>query len=115
MKYESALGILEATYEKAKLLKHVMNPVAWALYQTWKTVDRSDRGLLTDERHIYVKGVEVIAATLEDYDSFTRDIGDEAVKAFSKFLIDRSEGGVISVADLPELVIVWERKVESGD
>lgn len=39
----------------------------------------------------------------------------EAVKEFAKFLKDRSEGGVISVADLPELVIVWERKVESGD
>lgn len=39
----------------------------------------------------------------------------DAAKEFAKFLIDRSEGGVISVADLPELVIVWERKVESDD
>lgn len=113
MKYESALGILETTYEKAKLLKYVHNPVEWALYQTWKTVDRSDRGLLTDERHIYVKGVEVIAATLEDYDSFTRDIGDEAVKAFSKFLIDRSEDGCVRIDYLPDLLMQWRKGADN--
>ena len=32
---------------------------------------------------------------------------DEATKDFCHFLIDRSEGGVISICDLPELLVEW--------
>lgn len=115
MKYETALGILKETYEKAKNLNYVRNPVSWALYQTWKTVDRSDRGLISDECCIQLKGVEITCASLEEYERFIGEIFDEAAKTFSKFLIDRAEGGSIEIQDLPDLTFAYingERKNE---
>lgn len=35
-----AIKMLKAEYEKAKLLKFVYNPLAYALYQVWKVADR---------------------------------------------------------------------------
>ena len=39
MKIETAIKFLKAEYEKAKLLKFVHNPTAYALYQVWKMAD----------------------------------------------------------------------------
>ena len=38
----TVIKMLKAEYEKAKLLKWVNNPLAYALYQVWKLADRSD-------------------------------------------------------------------------
>lgn len=42
MTIDTAIKLLKAEYEKAKLLKFVNNPTAYALYQTWKRVDGHD-------------------------------------------------------------------------
>ena len=39
MKIEKAKRLLETEYEKAKKLKFVHNPLAYALYQVWKMAD----------------------------------------------------------------------------
>lgn len=39
MTLEKAIEILKTEYEKAKKLKWVYNPIAYALYQTWKKAD----------------------------------------------------------------------------
>lgn len=36
---ERVIKLLEQEYEKAKKLELVRNPIAYALYQTWKKVD----------------------------------------------------------------------------
>ena len=36
------VNLLEANYERAQKLEYVRNPLAWALYQTWKEVDSFD-------------------------------------------------------------------------
>ena len=49
---EKAVATLRNNYERAKTLNYVYDPLAWALYQTWKEFDgkgkmnenRSDRG-----------------------------------------------------------------------
>jgi len=40
MTLEEAIEILKKNYDKAKQLKYINNPLAWALYQTWKEADR---------------------------------------------------------------------------
>ena len=39
MELEKAIEILRAEYERAVKLEWVHNPVAYALYQTWKKAD----------------------------------------------------------------------------
>lgn len=39
MTLEQAKELLEKEYEKAKQLDYVINPLAYALHQVWKTVD----------------------------------------------------------------------------
>ena len=39
MKLETALKLVEEEYERAKQLEFVHNPLAYALYKTWKVVD----------------------------------------------------------------------------
>lgn len=39
MTLEDAIETLKKQYEKAKLLEYVRNPLAYALYQTWKLYD----------------------------------------------------------------------------
>lgn len=39
MTLKKAIKLLEVHYEVAKKLEWVHNPVAYALYQTWKMVD----------------------------------------------------------------------------
>ena len=39
MTIAKAIKILEKEYEKARHLEWVHNPVAYALYQTWRKVD----------------------------------------------------------------------------
>ncbi len=39
MKMEKAKRLLEEQYERAKKLKFVHNPLAYALYQVWKMAD----------------------------------------------------------------------------
>lgn len=34
--------MLEAEYERAKQLRFVRNPIAWALYRVWKVADREE-------------------------------------------------------------------------
>ena len=36
---EKAVKILNAEYEKAKRNSYIHNPIAWALYHTWKQVE----------------------------------------------------------------------------
>ena len=38
------IELLEKEYEKAKSLDFVRNPIAYALYQTWKAVDNERPG-----------------------------------------------------------------------
>ena len=38
-KLEKAVTTLRKNYELAKTLKYVNDPLAWALYQTWKKFD----------------------------------------------------------------------------
>lgn len=40
MTVEQAKHLLEEEYERAKRLDYVINPLAFALYQVWKTVDK---------------------------------------------------------------------------
>ena len=39
MTLEQAIKMLETEYERAKKLKYVFNPLAYALYQVWKKSD----------------------------------------------------------------------------
>ena len=41
---EKAIEILKAEYERAKNMKYVQKPLAWALYYTWKKVDEMKGG-----------------------------------------------------------------------
>lgn len=41
---EEAVELLRKNFEKAKVTPYVQRPLAWALYQTWKTVDRGMKG-----------------------------------------------------------------------
>ena len=43
-KLDKAINILKEQYEKAKKLSWVKNPLAYALYQTWKIFDKRDIG-----------------------------------------------------------------------
>lgn len=43
MTFEQAVQLLEKEYERAKRLKFVIKPVAYALYQTWKIADKKKR------------------------------------------------------------------------
>lgn len=40
---KKAVGLLNAYYEKGLKNPIVRDPLAWALFQTWKTVNRGDR------------------------------------------------------------------------
>lgn len=44
MDLSGAIELLRKNYEKALKLHYVQNPLAWALYHTWKTVDTEKRG-----------------------------------------------------------------------
>ena len=50
----SVIKLLEQEYEKAKNMKWVYNPVAYALYQVWKMVDREG----TTRRKYYDKDIK---------------------------------------------------------
>ena len=39
-KIENAIRVLQSKYNKALSQDYVRNPIAWALYQTWKEFDR---------------------------------------------------------------------------
>ena len=39
MNLEQAIKLLESEYERAKRLEWVRNPIAYALYRTWRTVE----------------------------------------------------------------------------
>ena len=36
---DKAIEYLREQYERALNMKHIHNPLAWALYQTWRWVD----------------------------------------------------------------------------
>lgn len=40
MTLKRAIHMLEAEYERAKQLRFVRNPIAWALFRVWKVADR---------------------------------------------------------------------------
>ncbi len=39
MTIEEAVTLLRAMYDKSLTIPHIFNPVAWALYQTWREAD----------------------------------------------------------------------------
>lgn len=43
MSLEKAIEILRAEYERAVKLEWVHNPIAYALYQTWKKADERSK------------------------------------------------------------------------
>lgn len=43
MTLEEAKKLLDEEYERAKRLDFVINPLAYALYQVWKKVDKKRR------------------------------------------------------------------------
>ena len=42
MKIENAIKYLYKQYEKAKAMEYIKKPLAWALYQTWRYVDKEE-------------------------------------------------------------------------
>lgn len=44
MTLEHAITLLQKQYEEAKKSPYVKNPLAWALYHTWKMADKERRG-----------------------------------------------------------------------
>lgn len=42
MTLEKAIEILKSEYEKAKKQKYIIKPLAYALYQVWKVVDKKE-------------------------------------------------------------------------
>lgn len=44
MTLEQAVKRLESEYERAKKLKWIYNPLAYALYQVWREVDAKKSG-----------------------------------------------------------------------
>ena len=47
MSFDEVIELLKLEYEKAKTLKFVQRPLPYALYKTWKIVDKR-RGLNND-------------------------------------------------------------------
>lgn len=43
MKLETAINLLRKEYEKAVNLEYVRKPLAYALYHTWRQVDRKEK------------------------------------------------------------------------
>lgn len=39
---ESAIEYLHEQYDKALKMDYIKNPLAWALYQTWRYVDKGN-------------------------------------------------------------------------
>lgn len=39
MTLDKAIKLLEKEYARAKTLKYIRNPIAWALYRVWKLAD----------------------------------------------------------------------------
>ena len=50
MTIEQAIKMLEAEYEKAKKQDWIFNPIAYALYQTWKKADTGVRVIRKSNR-----------------------------------------------------------------
>ena len=48
MSLEKAKALLDEEYERAKRLEYVHNPLAYALYQVWKKVDKANVHNQTD-------------------------------------------------------------------
>lgn len=44
MTIEKAIELLKAEYERAKEMEYVQKPLAWALFQVWRKVDRMKGG-----------------------------------------------------------------------
>lgn len=44
MTLEQAIELLRKEYERAKKMKYVQRPLAWALYQVWKKADAMKEG-----------------------------------------------------------------------
>lgn len=43
MSLDEVIEMLKAEYERAKRLDYVINPLAFALYEVWKKVDKKTR------------------------------------------------------------------------
>lgn len=43
MSLDEVIEMLKAEYERAKRLDYVINPLAFALYEVWKAVDRKTK------------------------------------------------------------------------
>lgn len=43
MRLDTAIKYLRRKYEEGKSLQWVERPLAWALYQTWRYVEKSDQ------------------------------------------------------------------------
>lgn len=54
MTKESVIELLEKNIEKAQKLEYVRQPLAWALYQTWKEVDEKTKPIPHIKDGIYV-------------------------------------------------------------
>lgn len=44
MTIDKAIELLRSEYERAQKMEYVKKPLAWALYQVWKKVDRMKGG-----------------------------------------------------------------------
>lgn len=42
IKLDKAINYLHEQYDKALKMDYIKNPLAWALYQTWKHVDKGN-------------------------------------------------------------------------
>lgn len=48
-KLKKAQEVLEKEYEIAKTLEYIKDPLAWALYETWRIFDRANEEAAREE------------------------------------------------------------------
>ncbi|WP_295094682.1 hypothetical protein [Ruminococcus sp.] len=48
---ESAIKYLHEQYDKALKMDYIKNPLAWALYQTWRYVDKGNGARKSGEQN----------------------------------------------------------------
>lgn len=46
---ETVSELIDAEYEKAKALPYIKKPMAYAVYQVWKMIDKNEKERNTDE------------------------------------------------------------------
>ena len=51
MTLKKAIELLELEYERAKEMRYVQKPLAWALFQVWRKADNTEKERKKYEKH----------------------------------------------------------------